>query len=160
MHKIWLIILVKMTSLPGPDLFVDKLCLFRYNKGKQAHTPGGWNKTMEENKKPQEQRTDFRKTNDANRVLLFRVVGIGAVLYWLLGIIKAYVAGGPDAPSLLLVIVAVILMGGGAIFVAYLTYLSWKKAKEEAVMSEEEVAEMEALRAGDAPAEGSETEEP
>ena len=48
-----------------------------------------------------------------------------------------------------LLIVAIVVMGGGSAFIGWLTWKTWKKAKEEAVMSEEEIAEMEALRAGD-----------
>ena len=106
---------------------------------------------MEDNKKPQEQKTDFRKTNDANRVLIFRLIAMGAVLYWLFGIVKAYIAGGPEAPSLTLLIIAIVVMGGGAALVGVLTYQNWKRAKAEAVMSEEEVAELEALRTEEEP---------
>ena len=104
---------------------------------------------MDEQKKPQETRTDFRKTNDASRAATFRLVAIAVVLYWLFGIVKAYFEGGPEAPSLALLIVAVVVMGGGAALVGWLTWKNWKKAREEAVMTEEEIAEMEALREGE-----------
>ena len=104
---------------------------------------------MDEQNKQPETRTDFRKTNDASRVAMFRLIAIGVVLYWLFGIVKAYIQGGPEAPSLTLLIVAIVVMGGGSAFIGWLTWKTWKKAKEEAVMSEEEIAEMEALRAGD-----------
>ena len=99
---------------------------------------------MEEEK--QEVRTDFRKTGNANQALTFRMIAVVLVLYWLFGIVKAYFEGGPEAPSLLLLIIAIVVMGGGAIFVALLTYKTWKKAKADAAMTEEEIAEMEALR--------------
>jgi len=105
---------------------------------------------MEEQKKQPEVRTDFRKTSDANRAVMFRLVAIGVVLYWLFGIVKAYLEGGPEAPSLTLLIIAVVLMGGGAALVGWLTWKTWKRAREEAVMTEEEIAEMEALREGEA----------
>jgi len=104
---------------------------------------------MDEPNKNPETKTDFRKTNDANRQVMFRLIAIGVVLYWLFGIVKAYIQGGPEAPSLTLLIVAIVVMGGGSAFIGWLTWKNWKKAKEEAVMSEEEIAEMEALRAGD-----------
>lgn len=99
--------------------------------------------------KNKEVRTDFRKTGNANQALVFRLVAIGLVLYWLADIVKAYFAGGPDAPSLLLLIVAILVMGGGAVIVAVLAYRTWKKAKADAAMTEEEIAEMEALREED-----------
>lgn len=113
--------------------------LLGYNKQK---TKGG--KDMDEEKK--EVRTDFRKTGNANQALTFRLIAVALVLYWLFGIIKAYFEGGPEAPSLLLLIIAIVVMGGGAAFVGLLAYKTWKKAKADAAMTEEEIAEMEALR--------------
>jgi len=104
---------------------------------------------MDEQKNQQEVKRDFRKTNDATRVVFFRLLAIGVVLYWLFGIIKAYVQGGPEAPSLTMMLVAIVIMGGGAALIGYLTWKNWKLAKEASVMSEEEIAEMEALRSGD-----------
>lgn len=104
---------------------------------------------MDEQNKPQERKRDFRKTNDAGRVAIFRVISIAVVLYWLFGIVKAYLQGGPEAPSLTMLLFAIVIMGGGAALVGVLTWKNWKRAKEDAVMSEEEIAEMEALRAGD-----------
>lgn len=104
---------------------------------------------MDEQNKQPETRTDFRKTNDATRVATFRLIAIGVVLYWLFGIVKAYVQGGPEAPSLGLLIVAIVIMGGGSAAIGFLTWKNWKKAKAEAVMTEEEIAEMEALREGE-----------
>jgi len=110
---------------------------------------GRMNKHMDEQKNQQEVKRDFRKTNDATRVVFFRLLAIGVVLYWLFGIIKAYVQGGPEAPSLTMMLVAIVIMGGGAALIGYLTWKNWKLAKEASVMSEEEIAEMEALRSGD-----------
>ena len=121
---------------------------FRYNGEKQGAYAERMDH-MDEQKKPQETKTDFRKTNDASRVALFRLAAIGVVLYWLFGIAKAYFQGGPEAPSLTLLLIAIVVMGGGSACIGLLTWKNWKKAKEEAIMTEEEIAEMEALRAGD-----------
>ena len=102
---------------------------------------------MDEEKK--EVRTDFRKTGNANQALTFRLIAVALVLYWLFGIVKAYFEGGPEAPSLLLLVIAIVVMGGGAALVGLLAYKTWKKAKADAEMTEEEIAEMEALRAED-----------
>ena len=96
--------------------------------------------------KKQEVKTDFRKTGKANQALVFRLVAAALVLYWLYGIIKAYFEGGADAPSKLLVIVASLVMGGGAILVTWTALKIWKKAKADAEMTEEEIAQVEALR--------------
>jgi uncharacterized membrane protein YfcA len=42
-----------------------------------------------------DKRVDFRKLNDAKRGLMFRGLGIGVVLYWLIkDIVLPYLAGG------------------------------------------------------------------
>ena len=104
---------------------------------------------MDEHNKQPETRTDFRKTNEASRTATFRLIAVGVVLYWLFGIVNAYIQGGPEAPSLTLLIVAIVVMGGGSAAICWLTWKNWKKAKAEAVMSEEEIAEMEAMREGE-----------
>lgn len=136
-------------SFDTRQVFMDIHRIFRYNHRKLGGNAGRMNQIMDEQNKQPETRTDFRKTNDANRVVLFRVLAIGVVLYWLFGIVKAYVQGGPEAPSLALLIVAIVVMGGGAALVGWLTWKNWKKAKAEAVMTEEEISEMEALRSED-----------
>ena len=51
---------------------------------------------------------------------------------------KLYIKGGPDAPSLPLLICGVVFLGGGALFLALLTYTEWKrnKTKYDAYMAE------------------------
>lgn len=97
---------------------------------------------MEENRG----KKDFRKVRSANSAMMFRILCICAVLYWLAELVVAYFRGGPDAPDLTLLIVAAIVLGGGAILVAILTWKAWKVEKEAASLSEEEVAELEAMR--------------
>lgn len=79
-----------------------------------------------------------RRSGNHNQALIFRLAGAVLVLYWLFGIVKSYVEGGTDAPSLTLLIIACAVMGGGAILVALLAWRTWKKAKEEENKSEEE----------------------
>ncbi|MBQ4577758.1 MAG: hypothetical protein IJA84_01740 [Clostridia bacterium] len=94
-----------------------------------------------------ETRQDFRKVRSAKGGLLFRVVGICVVLYWLAELVVAYCKGGPDAPDLTLLIAATVIMGGGAALVGVLTWKAWKLEKEAAKLTEEEIAELDALRA-------------
>lgn len=94
-------------------------------------------------------RQDFRKVRSAKGSLMFRVAGICVVLYWLGELVVAYFKGGPDAPSLTLLIVGAIILGGGAALVALLTWKAWKLEKKAAALSDEEIAELEALRAGE-----------
>ena len=107
---------------------------------------------MDEQKKPQDMRTDekdFRKQNDANRVMLYRVLGIGVVLYMLWQIIQSYLAQTADSPSLGFLIVAIVLLGGGCAFLGVVTYRNWKKDQDAARMTQEELAQIKALQAED-----------
>ena len=97
-----------------------------------------------------DKRVDFRKLNDAKRGLMFRGLGIGVVLYWLIkDIVLPYLAGGEGAPTLGQLILGIAVLGGGAIFIALISWKAYKLAKENAYMTDEEIAEMEALREGE-----------
>lgn len=98
------------------------------------------NQTEEENKTPR---------NPSN-VAMFRVLAVGYVAYLCIQMVKTYTAGGPDAPSLPMLIGGLVLLGGGALFLAILTYKEWKrnKVKYDAAMAELR-AEAEAKRAAE-----------
>lgn len=100
---------------------------------------------MEENRN----REDFRKVRSAKGGMLFRLFGIAVVLYWLGEMVVNFLKGGPDAPSVTMLIVAIIIMGGGAAFVGFLTWKAWKLEKAAAALTEEEIAELDALREGE-----------
>ena len=67
-----------------------------------------------------------KKHVNAQRALMFRLLCIGFVLYWLGELVIGYFKGGPDAPDLTLLIVAIIVLGGGAVLVGFLTWKAWK----------------------------------
>ncbi|MBQ7130057.1 MAG: hypothetical protein IJO21_03325 [Oscillospiraceae bacterium] len=70
-----------------------------------------------------------------------RLMAAGIVLYWYYELVVLYVRGGPDAPSLTAVILAGILMVGGAIFVGITAWQIYKKEKaalEEAKAQDKE----------------------
>lgn len=77
------------------------------------------NQTNEENRTPR---------NPSN-VAMFRLLAVAYVGYLCIQMIKTYTAGGPDAPSLPMLIGGLVLLGGGAIFLAVISYLEWKKNK-------------------------------
>ena len=58
-----------------------------------------------------------------------RLMAAGIVLYWYYELVVLYVRGGPDAPSLTAMILAGILMVGGAIFVGITAWQIYKKEK-------------------------------
>ena len=73
-----------------------------------------------------------------DRALIFRLVAIGVVLYWLMQTVVGYIKGGPDAPSLTLLIVSILVLGGGAVLTAVLTWKAWKAEKTLAELEAEE----------------------
>ena len=85
-----------------------------------------------------------------SNVVAFRLLAVGYVGYLCIQMVKLYVEGAPDAPSLPLLIGGVALLGGGAIFLAVMTYREYKKNKVayEAYMAELR-AEAEAKRAAE-----------
>ena len=85
--------------------------------------------------------------NNATRALLFRLVAMGVVLYWLMQTVVAYFKGGPDAPSLTLLIVSIVVLGGGAALVGWLTWKTWKTEQALAQQMAEEANEAEAENA-------------
>jgi len=105
---------------------------------------------MDEHRTPDTgKRQDFRKVQKANGGMLFRVFGICVVLYWMLELVVAYCKGGPDAPSLTILLVGIVVLGGGAVLVGILTWKAWKAEKALAELTAEEAAELDALRAGE-----------
>ena len=99
------------------------------------------------NKKRESEEQNAAPRNPSN-VIMFRLLAVGYVGYLCIQMIKLYVEGGPDAPSLPLLIGGVVLLGGGALFLAFITYKEYKKNKisYDAYMAELR-AEAEAKRA-------------
>lgn len=97
------------------------------------------------NKKTDEENTAPR--NPSN-VVMFRVLAVGYVAYLCIQMVKTYTEGGIDAPSLPMLIAGLVILGGGAIFLAILTYKEYKRNKVayDAYMAELR-AEAEAKRA-------------
>ena len=105
--------------------------------------------------KPQE--SDNQPPRNPNNLVTFRVVAIGYVIYLCINMVKLYTEGGPDAPSLPLLIGGLAFLGGGAAFMAVISYKEWKRNKVayDAYMAELR-EEAEAKRAAE---EAEETEE-
>lgn len=101
------------------------------------------------NKKQDAKESNQPPRNPSNTIA-FRLLAVGYVAYLCINIVKLYIAGGPDAPSLTGLILGLVVLGGGAIFLAILTYREWKIAKPayDAYMAEIR-AEAEAKRAAE-----------
>lgn len=70
--------------------------------------------------------------------LTFRVLAIGVILYILADLLLAYFKGGEGAPELTLILIAAVVLGGGAVFLSILTWKAWKKDTEEKRENENE----------------------
>ena len=100
----------------------------------------------------------FSKRNEAeeekkaprnpSNLAMFRVIAIGYVAYLCINMVKLYLEGGPDAPSLTTLIIGLVVLGGGVAFMGFVSYKEWKRSKVEydAYMAELR-AEAEAKRA-------------
>ena len=64
-----------------------------------------------------------------NNTVAFRLLAVGYIAYLCVSIVKLYMAGGPDAPSLTALILGIVFLGGGAAFLGVLTYNEWKRGK-------------------------------
>lgn len=105
------------------------------------------------NKKQDDQQGNQPPRNPNNTVA-FRLLAVGYVTYLCISMVKLYLAGGPDAPSLTTLVLGLAVLGGGAAFLAFLSYREWKTAKPayDAYMAELR-AEAEAKRAAEEAAE-------
>lgn len=73
-------------------------------------------------------------------MIMFRIIAIGYVLWILKDLVKAYMEGGPEAPSLALLIGSIVVLGGGCVLIGILSYKHWIRMKEELREYNEEVA--------------------
>ena len=82
-----------------------------------------------------------------NNMIMFRLLAVFYVGYLCIQMIKTYTAGGPDAPSLGMLVGGIAIMGGGAVFLAILSYKEWKRNKAKYDAYRDEVkAEAKAAR--------------
>lgn len=104
------------------------------------------------NKKPEAEQK--QPPRNPNNTVAFRVLAIGYIGYMCVNMIKLYTDGGPEAPSLPALIAGVVLLGGGCIFLAVISYREWKRNKAEYDQYMAELrAEAEAKRAAEEAAE-------
>lgn len=80
----------------------------------------------------------------AQRALGFRAVAILVVLYWMMQTVVGYIKGGPDAPSLSVLIASIVVLGGGAVLVGIMAWKAWKAELRLAELEKEEAAEEQA----------------
>ena len=100
------------------------------------------------NKKQSE--SEPKTPRNPNKLVMCRVLAVGYLFYLCVSIVKLYLAGGPDAPSVTALVLGLAFLGGGAIFLGILSYKEWKRGKVEydAYMADLR-AEAEAKRAAE-----------
>ena len=77
-------------------------------------------------KKPEAENQPPRNPNNTEA---FRLLAVGYITNLAYSIVKMYLEGGPEAPSVTALILGVLFLGGGAVFLAVLTYKEWKTGK-------------------------------
>ena len=66
-----------------------------------------------------------------NNTVTFRLIAVGYIAYLCMNIVKLYIEGGPEAPSVTALVLGILFLGGGAVFLGVLTYKEWKTGKVE-----------------------------
>ena len=84
---------------------------------------------------------DDQKQEQAPRnpdtVLGIRLVAAAYILYLAYQSVQAYI-NGSDGATLLTLIISVVVLGGGAVFIAITSIMQWKRAKEETAQADTE----------------------
>ena len=92
-------------------------------------------------KNPKEEDVQEQKApGNPTTMILFRVLAIGYVVWMLKDVVKAYFAGGPDAPSGIFVLCSCLVLGAGCVWIAIVSIKQWKQMKEAERIYNEEVA--------------------
>ena len=78
-------------------------------------------------------KNEEKEQRPVNPTTLFgiRALAVGYLLYCLWQIIKMYREGGEGAPSIWLLLLGIVVLGGGAVWIAIMTYLKLKELKAE-----------------------------
>ena len=94
-------------------------------------------------KKEQEEAVEEtpRQPGNPGAMVTVRVLAAGYLLWMLKDLIKMYIEGGPEAPSLMLIIIAGVLFVGGAALILWMSYKQYKRMKAEQYAYNEAMAE-------------------
>ena len=100
-----------------------------------------------------EEAQEQKRPANPNNMLMIRVLAVGYLMYMLYQMITAYISGSEDAPSLALLIVAIVIFAGGSVWIGVTSWKQYKrmKAEQQAAWEEEDRLEAEAaLQEGEA----------
>lgn len=93
---------------------------------------------QEENRPPQE---DYRLMRKAKSILTIRCLAMFYAFYMLLQLVLGFARGGADAPSVGLLILGIVFLGGGGIAIGIWALRLYRKDCERAKMPPEEAIE-------------------
>ncbi len=78
-----------------------------------------------------------------NGMAVFRIMAVAYLLYIVFDLIKMYIKGGEDAPSLILVICTAVVFVGVSVWICWMTYHQYQDLKAEQALEAERMAEEE-----------------
>ena len=89
-------------------------------------------------KKNNPEQENDQPPRNPNNAVMFRLLAVGYVIYLCIQMIQIYLEGGPEAPSLTMLIISVSILAIGAGVLGFISYNEWKrnKAKYDAYMAE------------------------
>lgn len=71
------------------------------------------------------------RPKNPDNYFMFKLLAAGYLLYLLWDIIKMYMAGGADQPSVLLMVCSFVVLGGGAAYIGITSFAQWRRFKKE-----------------------------
>ena len=94
-------------------------------------------------RQPQTEDDAPRVPKNPDNIFIFRVVAVAYILYMVWKCIQAYLEGGEGTPSLPVVVLTCLILGGGSIALGIISYRKWKadKAAYKEYLEEEAAAE-------------------
>lgn len=85
-----------------------------------------------------------------NNKLMIRLLAAGYVLYMLYQVVMSYIEGGSEAPSLFLLLLSIVLLGGGSVWILLVSWKEYKNYQQECKEAAAQAALEEAEAAEDA----------
>ena len=84
--------------------------------------------------------TDKNRNDNA---FMIRLLAAGYILYMLIDTIRSFIAGGEEAPTVFVLILSIVVLGGGAAFILISSWKQYQKNKKN-IAQQEELAKAEA----------------
>lgn len=81
--------------------------------------------------------------NRTDYTFMIRLLAVGYVFYMLFDMIKGYIAGGEEAPTVLALVLGIVVLGGGGIAILIISWKQYKKQKAEMAQQAQEAAALE-----------------